>query len=140
MVDLRPENKTFKRLCKEIIVGVGWVPIVIVFLLIGYLGLLVDDEFVNQKKITEEHNKIKLSYDAGINVVGYDCLGYIENTNYYPVMIREVWSGSGSGETTEWYKRFEPGHRIEQEIMYYHAFYIYDESGSNLIGFVRVEK
>ena len=63
-------------------------------------------------------------------------VGYVENTNKFPVRVKEVKVYSHEGECTEWLKVFQPGERVD---LYINSepdrFYVYDMNGVE-IGFI----
>ncbi len=77
------------------------------------------------------------SSSAGVVVHGYASPGWIENTNPFPVRIKQVWIFRG--EFTEWINEFQPGEKKHQYISHQHGFYIYSLDGAE-IGWIRPEQ
>lgn len=82
------------------------------------------------------------SDNRGVIVKGYDSIGYIHNTNEFPVRVRKVKLYGHFGAITIWLREFQPGEKLEQYIQggwpyysYGEAFYIYDMNGV-LTGFI----
>jgi len=71
--------------------------------------------------------------NAGVVVHGYDCAGYIQNTNQVPVRVKQVWAFRG--ETTIWLKVFQPEEKQAQYVSNQNRFYVYDMNGVE-IGFI----
>ncbi len=67
------------------------------------------------------------STSEGVIVHGFGSVGWIQNTNSFPVRIKEVWIFRG--ENTLWIKVFQPGEKLGQFISHQHGFYIYDLNG-----------
>lgn len=65
--------------------------------------------------------------NSGVIVHGWESDGWIENTNDFPVRIKEVWIYRG--ETTVWINIFLPNQKIEQFISQQHGFHIYTLDG-----------
>lgn len=67
------------------------------------------------------------SVAAGVVVHGYASPGWIQNTNSYPVRIKQVWIFHG--EATKWIDAFQPGEKRQQYISHQHGFHIYTLDG-----------
>lgn len=69
----------------------------------------------------------------GVIIHGCSALGWISNTNSYPVTIKQVWIFRG--ETTEKIMKLNPNKIIEQWIDYQHGFYLYKDN--QLLDFIK---
>src|SRR3989344_696157 len=77
------------------------------------------------------------SVSAGVIIHGYTSPGWIQNTNSFPVRIKQVWIFRG--ETTDWLDVFQPGEKRPQYISHQHGFHIYSLEGAE-IGWIRPER
>jgi hypothetical protein len=72
------------------------------------------------------------SSEAGVVVHGYCTMGWIQNTNDFPVNIKQVWVYK-EAERTVWSKEFPPGKKLEQPyISHQHRFYVYNMDGGEI--------
>lgn len=76
------------------------------------------------------------SESAGVVIHGYTSPGWIQNTNPFPVRIKQVWIFRG--ETTQWIDVFQSGDKQPQYISHQHGFYIYSLDGVE-IGWIKPE-
>jgi hypothetical protein len=74
------------------------------------------------------------SVEAGVIVHGYTSPGWIQNTNPYPVRVKEVWIFDG--ETTDWVETLQPGEKIPSYISHQNGFHIYTMDGIE-VGWIR---
>ena len=62
-------------------------------------------------------------------------IGYIKNTNEFPVRVKKVTIRPHDGECTDWLKVFQPGEEVDLRIDLGSKFYVYNMNGV-LIGFI----
>lgn len=91
-------------------------------------GCFIEKEGDSYKRINAE------TIGIGVVVHGYETIGWIKNTNDFPVRVKHIWRGKG--EFTQWIKVFQPGEIIDQEIRSSSRFYVLTMAGGE-IGFIK---
>lgn len=100
--------------------------------LILFIGAIIICILGAQADYTErKYQKTATFEDAKVIIHGCNTQGWIENTNEFPVRIKQVWIFNSS-EKTEWIKVFQPGEKKYQYIHFQHGFYILNLEGTEI--------